>query len=84
MGYVVEVPVTEDDFVGQMNRMRAWLDHRRVEPSSFTLAYAAGQKRIRVLFENEDEATAFTAEFGGTRHASSVSDVITASRAPSA
>ena len=28
MGCVVEVTVTEDELVGQMNHMRAWLDHR--------------------------------------------------------
>ena len=65
MGRLVEVSLTEDDFVGQMNRMRAWLDHRRFEPSSFTLSSAPGPKVVRVLFKSESEAAAFAAEFGG-------------------
>jgi len=52
MGCVVEVTVTEDELVGQMNHMRAWLDHRRFEPSSFTLSEAHGGRVVRVLFKN--------------------------------
>jgi hypothetical protein len=65
MGCVVEVSLTEDDLVGQMNHMRAWLDHRRFEPSSFTLSPGSGPKVVRVLFRSESEAAAFAAEFGG-------------------
>jgi predicted dehydrogenase len=65
MGCVVEVTVTEDELVGQMNHMRAWLDHRRFEPSSFTLSPGSGPKVVRVLFRSESEAAAFAAEFGG-------------------
>jgi outer membrane lipoprotein-sorting protein len=65
MGCVVEVTVTEDELVGQMNHMRAWLDHRRFEPSSFTLSDADGRRVVRVLFKNDSEAAAFAAEFGG-------------------
>src|SRR5947207_13825192 len=61
MGCIVEVSLTEDDLVGQMNHMRAWLDHRRFEPSSFTLSEAHGGRVVRVLFKNDSEA----AEFGG-------------------
>jgi hypothetical protein len=61
----VEVSVTEDDLVGQMNRMRAWLDHRHFEPSSFKLSPAAGRSVVRVFFKSESEAVAFAAEFGG-------------------
>ena len=67
MGYVVEVLVPEEDLVRQMNRMRAWLDHRHFEPSSFTLSYAGDRKGLRVLFASESEAAAFAAEFGGTQ-----------------
>src|SRR5205085_3835842 len=53
MGCVVEVTVTEDELVGRMNHMRAWLDHRRFEPSSFTLSEADGRSRARAVQERQ-------------------------------
>jgi hypothetical protein len=61
-----------------MNRMRAWLDHRRFEPSSFTLSPASGPKVVRVLFKSESEAAAFAAEFGAGRVFSTTSAHIAA------
>jgi hypothetical protein len=78
MGYVVEVPVTDENFVGQMNRMRAWLDHRHIEPNSFTLSYAGAQKGVRVLFAGESDAAAFAEEFGGTPRSAAASDSVAA------
>jgi outer membrane lipoprotein-sorting protein len=78
MGCVVEVSLTEDDLVGEMNRMRAWLDHRRFEPSSFTLSPAAGRKIVRVLFKSENAAAAFAAEFGGRPLSSAASGHVAA------
>ena len=78
MGYVVEVPVSEDDLVAQMNRMRAWLDHRHVEPNSFTLSYAGTRKGVRVHFAGENDAAAFAKEFGGTQHSAAASDSVAA------
>ena len=74
MRYVVEVPVAEDNLYEQMNRMRAWLDHRRFEPSSFRLSRAADRQAVRVVFKSESEAMAFAGEFGGAMLASSVPD----------
>jgi hypothetical protein len=74
----VEVSVTEDDLVGQMNRMRAWLDHRHFEPSSFKLSPAAGRSVVRVFFKSESEAAAFAAEFGGRSLSSAASGHVAA------
>src|SRR5205807_7706168 len=38
MRYVVELAISEADFTDQMNSMRAWLDHRRCQPSAFRFA----------------------------------------------
>ena len=78
MGCVVEVSVNEDDLVGQMNRMRAWLDHRHFEPSSFKLSPAAGRTVVRVFFKSESEAAAFAAEFGGRALSSAASGHVAA------
>jgi len=78
MGYVVEVPVIEDDLIKQMNRMRAWLDHRRFEPSSFTLSYVGARKGVHVFFASEAEAAVFAAELGGMQLASPNSDFVAA------
>jgi hypothetical protein len=66
MSYVVEVPVNDADFTERLNRMRAWLDHRRLEPSGFRFA-AAGDNPggCRVYFRSETEARQFTEAFGG-------------------
>ena len=74
MRYVAEVPVSEDDLYEQMNRMRAWLDHQRFEPSSFRLWRAGNRQVVRVLFKAESEAVAFAAEFGGSLLSSPVAD----------
>ena len=78
MGCVVEVSLTEDDLVEQMNRMRAWLDHRHFEPSSFKLSPAAGRKVVRVLFKSESAAAEFAAEFGGRSLSSAASGHVAA------
>jgi hypothetical protein len=74
MRYVVEVPIAEDDLYEQMNRMRAWLDHQRFQPSNFRLLQAGDRHVVRVLFKSESEAVAFATEFGGSLLASSVPD----------
>jgi hypothetical protein len=57
-----------------MNRMRAWLDHQRFEPSTFRLWRAGDRQVVRVLFNTESEAVAFAAEFGGSLLSSPVVD----------
>ena len=78
MRCVVEVPVAEDDLYEQMNRMRGWLDHQRFEPSSFRLSRVGDRQAVRVVFQNESEATAFAAEFSGRLLASSAQDPVIA------
>ena len=64
--FMVEVPAIAGELNGQMNRMRAWLDHQRYEPSAFRVSTdGVGAGVCRVGFNNEDEAAAFIQEFGG-------------------
>ncbi len=66
MSYVVEVPVSDADFADRMNQMRAWLDHRRFEPSAFRLSAQGDQPGVCLVhFRSESEAAAFIREFGG-------------------
>ena len=74
MLYIVEIPVAEDGLDERMNRMRAWLDHQRFEPSSFRLQRTDAHQVVRVLFKIESEAAAFAAEFGGSLISSPDSD----------
>ena len=78
MRYVAEIPVAEDDLDDRMNRMRAWLDHQRFEPSSFRLWRAGDKRVVRVAFKTESEAMTFASEFTGSLLASLVSDVAVA------
>jgi hypothetical protein len=66
MLYIAEAPVTEDDLDERMNRMRAWLDHQRFEPSVFRLSQADDGQVVRAFFKAAGEAAAFAAEFGGS------------------
>src|ERR1051326_4850981 len=78
MGSVAEGSLTGDDLVKQINRMRAGLDHRPFEPSSFKLSPAAGRKVVRVLFKSESAAAEFAAEFGGRSLSSAASGHVAA------
>ena len=78
MLYIAEVPVTEDDLDGRMNRMRAWLDHQRFEPSVFRLSQTDDRQLVRAFFKVEAEAAAFAAEFGGSPLSSPVADAAVA------
>ena len=77
MRYVVELTISEADFTEQMNSMRAWLDHRRCQPSAFRFAGAEAAGECRVHFEAASDAEAFAREFGGRLlHLPAVEDVI--------
>jgi len=78
MRCVVEVAVIEDDLNGQMNRMRAWLDHCRLEPVSFKLRRTETGRTVRVLFRTESEAAVFASEFAGSLLGSSATDAVVA------
>ena len=60
-----EIRVGDSDLVGQMIRMREWLDSRRFEPAVFRYDHVDSSVIIRVDFAVEDEAAAFAREFGG-------------------
>ena len=64
MPYMVELPINEVDFTERMNRMRAWLDHRRVQSTGFRVS-GAEPSGCRIQFDTESEAEAFAREFGG-------------------
>jgi hypothetical protein len=49
----------------QMATMRAWLDHRRFEPSTFHYRFTAAGMLFRVDFDAETQATMFAKAFGG-------------------
>lgn len=78
MRFVVEVRRVEGDLIGEMNRMRAWLDHRRLQPSSFRLLRVGEARIVRVRFRTEDDAAAFALEFAGTLRALSSTDAAVA------
>jgi hypothetical protein len=75
---LAEVSISEDDLDDRMNRMRAWLDHQRFQPSSFRLRRVGDRQAVCVLFKTEDEAAAFAGEFGGSLLSSSGTDVVIA------
>lgn len=66
MLYIAEVSITGDDLTERMNRMRAWLDHQRLEPGKFRLCRVGERQMVRVSFNLEREAAAFASEFGGS------------------
>jgi hypothetical protein len=78
MLHVAEVSVSEDDLYDKMNRMRAWLDHQRFQPSSFRLRRIDDRQIVRVLFKTADEAAQFAGEFGGSLLSSAGTDVMIA------
>ena len=66
--FAVEIPILESDedaLTARMNAMREWLDHRRVEPSTFRYTFAELGMLFRVDFSVEAAAAAFAREFGG-------------------
>jgi len=59
------VRVSAVDLAGQMTAMRLWLDDHRYEPSTFTYSEDGQDMVIRVVFEIDDEAAAFSMRFSG-------------------
>ena len=45
--------------------MRQWLDHPRVEPSTFRYTFISPGIVFRINFKTEGEAAEFATEFGG-------------------
>ena len=54
----------ESSFGAIMNDIRTWLDHRKIEPISFTpVAKADTGVGFEIAFNSEDEANLFQHEF---------------------
>ena len=49
-----------------MEQMRTWLDHHRVEPRLFDVAFLpGGEIRFRFQFKNASDVSGFASVFGG-------------------
>jgi hypothetical protein len=55
----------EKAVTAKMNSMREWLDHQRVQPSTFRYTFESGGLVFQVEFKTEAEAMTFAHEFGG-------------------
>ncbi len=62
MLYVVEVNIIRD-LAGELNKMRTWLDHRKLQTVGFRKVRDANV--FRVDFESEQQAIAFAQAFAG-------------------
>ncbi len=84
--FAVEIPILESDedaLTARMNAMREWLDHRRVEPSTFRYTFAELGMLFRVDFSAEAAALQFAREFGG-RMVGAMADISPQEAAPQA
>ena len=61
----ITVRVSAVNLTEQMTAMRLWLDDHRYEPSTFTYSEDGQDMVIRVVFEIDDEAAAFSKRFNG-------------------
>jgi hypothetical protein len=64
--HTAEVRITGEDFAERLAEMRAWLDDKRFEPSSFIYFHDYAALLARVSFKTADEAQGFAAKFRGT------------------
>jgi hypothetical protein len=56
---------SEEALTARMDAMREWLDHRRIEPSTFRYTFESRGLVFQVDFKLASEAVAFANEFGG-------------------
>ena len=64
--YLVEIRRHGAELGVAMAQMRAWLDHRHLEPSLFELAFLPEREmRFRVQFQDAGDASAFAGVFDG-------------------
>lgn len=61
-----EVKVSDEDLAARLAEMRAWLDSKRFEPSTFIYFHDRATLLVRVSFKIADEAQAFALKFGGS------------------
>jgi len=64
--HIVEIRCHAADLGVVMEQMRTWLDHHRVEPRLFDVAFLpGGELRFRIQFKNASEVSGFAGVFGG-------------------
>ena len=64
--HIVEIRRTRANLGNIMAQMRTWIDHRRIELSTFEVAFiSGGEVRFRVEFQNMRDASAFARVFEG-------------------
>jgi hypothetical protein len=64
--YIVEVRRLGADLGSAMAQMRTWVDHYRVEPNTFEVAFVSGgEVRFRLQFQSMSDASAFARAFEG-------------------
>jgi hypothetical protein len=63
--FIVEFFHQSDGLAKPMGRIRAWLDHERVQPSVFRLSLIPGGTIFRLEFDDVREAKAFARAFEG-------------------
>lgn len=64
--HIVEVRYCSVDLGAVMAQMRTWVDHQKVEPSLFEMAFLPGRViRFRLMFQNASDASAFARAFDG-------------------
>jgi len=63
MLYIVEVTIDTERLHHQLNQMRTWLDHMKIEAVGFR--QVPGAKVCWIDFNNEQEASAFARAFAG-------------------
>ena len=63
--HIVEIRCHAADLGVVMEQMRTWLDHHRVEPRLFDVAFLPGEIRFRFQFKNASDVSGFASVFGG-------------------
>ena len=63
--YIVEFRHHGDGLAEPMAKIRAWLDHQRIQPSVFRLSLVPGGTVCRLEFRATSEAEAFARALGG-------------------
>jgi hypothetical protein len=62
---VTEIQISDADFSSRLKDMRIWLDSNHFAPSTFTYLFLRPGMKVRISFDNDDEATALAERFGG-------------------
>jgi hypothetical protein len=62
--HIVEIRRRSAELSATMAQMRTWLDHHRIEPKLFELAFLSGREvRFGLQFRNRRDAASFASVF---------------------